>query len=167
MPKTIVRTHAKVDREDAALFDQNGDALTARINETILDGLCELGIPGTWDVELYLRRAKRRRQPPVPPSTERLSPHKPVHPGTIVLEEMKARRLSLSGLRKLMGLSQLDKRLEDIIDGRDRIEAHTAWRLAKVFGTSPEYWMNLQVAHDLDLNKDAAKFAEPHERKGR
>ncbi|HWO73655.1 MAG TPA: HigA family addiction module antitoxin, partial [Dehalococcoidia bacterium] len=42
-------------------------------------------------------------------------------------------------------------RMSEIVNGRRSITADTALRLARYFGTTPEFWMNLQAAYDLDV----------------
>ena len=72
----------------------------------------------------------------------------PTHPGEILLEEFL----------KPMGLSQRDlargirvpyQRVNDLINGRRGITPGTGLRLAKFFGTSAGFWMNLQLRCDL------------------
>jgi addiction module HigA family antidote len=46
-------------------------------------------------------------------------------------------------------------RLNDIVRGKRAITADTALRLARCFGTTPQFWMNLQTNYDLDLAQDA------------
>ncbi len=47
-------------------------------------------------------------------------------------------------------------RTSEIVNGRRRITADTALRLARYFGTTPELWTNLQAAYDLELAQRAA-----------
>ena len=47
-------------------------------------------------------------------------------------------------------------RTSEIVNGRRRISADTALRLARYFGTTPELWMNLQAAYDLDVAQRAS-----------
>lgn len=46
------------------------------------------------------------------------------------------------------------RRINEIVHGKRRISADTALRLAKYFGTSAEFWLNLQTHYDLDLAED-------------
>tara|TARA_R110002096_G_scaffold269517_2_gene463337 strand:+ start:58 stop:348 length:291 start_codon:yes stop_codon:yes gene_type:complete len=70
------------------------------------------------------------------------------HPGEVLREEFMV-PLSLSANRLAEALDVPSNRISDIIRGRRGVSADTALRLAKCFGTSVEFWMNLQVAHDI------------------
>jgi addiction module HigA family antidote len=52
------------------------------------------------------------------------------------------------------GLSVPPRRINEIIHGTRAISADTALRLARFFGTSELFWLNLQTAHDLDVERD-------------
>src|SRR5262245_39694801 len=83
----------------------------------------------------------------------------PVHPGEILREEfMKEYELSANKLALHMGVPATH--VLDIIHERRGITANSAVRLAKVFGTSPEFWLNLQRDYELDLVQDAEIGAE-------
>lgn len=60
---------------------------------------------------------------------------------------MKPRQLSADNLSKYLGVPL--SRITEIIKETRGITADTATRLAKFFGTSPEFWLNLQAQHDL------------------
>jgi addiction module HigA family antidote len=47
-------------------------------------------------------------------------------------------------------------RVSEIVHGRRSITADTALRLARYFGTSPQFWINLQANYDLEVAQDAA-----------
>jgi len=70
------------------------------------------------------------------------------HPGEVLREEFMV-PLGLSANRLAEALGVPSNRISDIIRGRRGVSADTALRLAKCFGTSPEFWMNLQMAHDV------------------
>jgi len=70
------------------------------------------------------------------------------HPGEILKEEFML-PLGLSANRLGAMLSVPHNRVSDLVRGRRGMTADTAPRLAKCFGTTPEFWMNLQSAHDL------------------
>lgn len=80
------------------------------------------------------------------------------HPGETLAEEyLEPLGLSAGALAKQMGLKGR-QRVERIVRGQQSITADTALRLARVFtNTSPQYWMNLQAAHDLSAAQIAAK----------
>jgi antitoxin HigA-1 len=78
----------------------------------------------------------------------------PTHPGEMLLKEF----LTPMGLAQVdaaekMGISL--NRLNELIRGKRGVTADTALRLAKLLKTTPEFWMNLQVAWDLYHAKHA------------
>ncbi len=71
------------------------------------------------------------------------------HPGEHLREDfMPAYGLTPGALAKAMGLKDRT-RIERLVRERQPVTPDTALRLGKVFGTAPEFWMNLQVRHDL------------------
>lgn len=72
----------------------------------------------------------------------------PSHPGE-VLEELYLVPLGLSAIALAKRIHVPRTRIERLVKGDTALSADTAMRLAKVFGTTPEYWMNLQRAWDL------------------
>ena len=71
-----------------------------------------------------------------------------IHPGEILKEEfLIPMGISAYKLSKSIGVQQT--RISLIIKGERGITADTAMRLSKYFGTTPEFWMNLQREHDL------------------
>jgi antitoxin HigA-1 len=59
--------------------------------------------------------------------------------------------------------SARDKRVNDIVRGRRAITADTALHLARYFGTTPQFWINLQSNYDLELAQDCVSApAPPH-----
>ena len=78
----------------------------------------------------------------------------PIHPGEILREEfMQPLGLSSNALARAMGVTPA--RINEIVRERRGISAETALRLARVFGTSVELWMNLQQCYELECAKDA------------
>ena len=73
----------------------------------------------------------------------------PVHPGEILREDL-LNPLGISINRLGRDLRVPVTRMSEIVNGRRGISADTALRLARYFGTTPEFWMNLQAAYDLD-----------------
>lgn len=71
------------------------------------------------------------------------------HPGTILAEEISARGLSAN--RLALDLRVPANRIHDIVRGRRGLSAETALRLARYFGTSAQFWMNLQAYYDLEI----------------
>ncbi len=78
----------------------------------------------------------------------------PAHPGTILRDEfLKPMGLSVYALAKAIKVTR--SRVNDIVLGRRAITAETALRFARYFGTSPEFWVNLQAHYDLDVERTA------------
>ena len=76
----------------------------------------------------------------------------PVHPGEILLEEF-IRPLGISQYRLAKDTRVSARRINEIVQGQRSISADTALRLAKFFGTSEMFWLNLQARYDLDVEK--------------
>ncbi|MGQ0552842.1 MAG: HigA family addiction module antitoxin [Planctomycetota bacterium] len=76
----------------------------------------------------------------------------PVHPGEILAELLED--LDVSQYRLAKGLSVPPRRINEIVLGKRSISADTALRLARFFGTSHNFWLNLQMAYDLDVARD-------------
>ena len=80
-------------------------------------------------------------------TTKRLPP---VHPGEIVREDlMKPLRISINRLSRSLKVPVT--RVSEIVNCRRAITADTALRLARYFGTSAQFWMNLQSDYDLEV----------------
>ena len=78
------------------------------------------------------------------------TPLPPIHPGEILREELLG-PLGLSASRLARDLRVPVTRITEILHGRRGITADTALRLARYFGTTARFWMNLQVAYDLEV----------------
>ncbi|HET9785139.1 MAG TPA: HigA family addiction module antitoxin [Terriglobales bacterium] len=74
---------------------------------------------------------------------------KPVHPGEILADEFMA-PLGLSQNRLAQALHVPVPRIGEILNRRRAISSGTALQLARYFGTTPEFWVNLQSQFDLD-----------------
>lgn len=72
----------------------------------------------------------------------------PIHPGTILREDFLA-PMALSAYAVAKALHVPQTRLGEILAGRRAVSADTALRLARYFGTTPAFWINLQTAFDL------------------
>lgn len=72
----------------------------------------------------------------------------PTHPGEILLEEFLV-PLGLSQVELAAHLRVSLQRINSIVRGKRAVTPETAWLLAQAFSTSPEFWLNLQAAHDL------------------
>src|SRR5277367_5269765 len=77
----------------------------------------------------------------------------PIHPGEILLEEFLV-PLGISQYRLAKEVSVPARRINEIVRGLRSISADTALRLARYFGTSERFWLNLQSRHDLEAEKD-------------
>lgn len=73
----------------------------------------------------------------------------PIHPGEILADELAEQSLSAAALARLFDVPA--NRVSQIVAGRRNVSADTALRLAHYFGTSPEFWLNLQKTYELDL----------------
>lgn len=77
----------------------------------------------------------------------------PVHPGEVLLEEF-LEPLGLSQYRLAKSISVPPRRINEIVHGTRAVTADTALRLARFFGTTDRFWLNLQAAYDLDVERD-------------
>ena len=77
----------------------------------------------------------------------------PIHPGEILREEFLA-PLAISQYRLAKETSVPPRRINEIVRGSRAISADTALRLARYFGTSERFWLNLQARYDLEVEKD-------------
>ena len=85
-------------------------------------------------------------------TTDRLPP---IHPGEVLAAEfMEPLELSARALAKRIGVPP--NRVTAIVNGDRGITGDTALRLARAFGTTPEFWMNLQQRYELEAAQDAA-----------
>ncbi|HJW76761.1 MAG TPA: HigA family addiction module antitoxin [Thermoleophilia bacterium] len=74
----------------------------------------------------------------------------PVHPGEVLLEEF-LKPLGLSQNRLGLNIGVHPRRINEIVLRKRRVTAETALRLARYFGTSPQFWLGLQSDYDLDI----------------
>ena len=86
-------------------------------------------------------------------------PRTPIHPGEHLAEELRELGLSAAELSRQIDVPV--NRITGIIHGQRGITADTALRLGHWFGTSPQFWMNLQQNYELRLaeNQVGAKIA--------
>lgn len=83
-------------------------------------------------------------------ATTKLSP---IHPGEILAAEF-LEPLGVSQYRLAKDISVPPRRINEIVHGERSITADTALRLARYFGTSERFWLNLQARYDLETEKD-------------
>lgn len=86
----------------------------------------------------------------------------PIHPGEILLEEF-LQPLEISQYRLAKDIGVPVRRINEIVLGKRRITADTALRLARFFGLSESFWMNLQSRFDLETEKDRLSGRLEHE----
>jgi addiction module HigA family antidote len=78
----------------------------------------------------------------------------PVHPGEVLLEDfIKGFGITQNKLAVAIGVPP--RRINEIVHGKRGITADTAVRLSKYFGTSAEFWMNLQSHYELRIERRA------------
>jgi addiction module HigA family antidote len=76
----------------------------------------------------------------------------PTHPGEVLQEEfLIPMGISQVALAKHLGIPV--QRVNEIVRGKRGVTPDTAWLFSQAFGTTPEFWMNLQTAYDLVRNK--------------
>jgi addiction module HigA family antidote len=78
---------------------------------------------------------------------------RPIHPGEVLHEDF-LKPLALTQYRLAKAISVPPRRINEIVLGKRAISADTALRLARFFGTSEKFWLNLQAAFDLDVERD-------------
>jgi addiction module HigA family antidote len=76
----------------------------------------------------------------------------PIHPGELLRDELGEIGVSLNELARALRVPM--NRVSAIVNGKRAITVDTAMRLARYFGTSPQYWLNLQVAYDLEIAEE-------------
>ena len=78
----------------------------------------------------------------------------PIHPGEVLMADF-LEPLGLSQYRLAQDISVPPRRINEIVHGKRGITADTALRLARYFGTSERFWLNLQARFDLETQRDA------------
>ena len=77
----------------------------------------------------------------------------PIHPGEVLREEF-LEPLGVTQHRLAVSIGVPPRRINEIVHGKRRITADTALRLARFFGTSDRFWINLQSRYDLEIERD-------------
>ena len=112
---------------------------------------CKRGVSAMIELTEIVNRDRRL------PLEEVCMPRKkklaPVHPGEVLFEEF-LKPLGLSQYRLANDISVAPRRINEIVHGKRAITADIALRLARYFGTSERFWLNLQARHDLEIEKD-------------
>jgi antitoxin HigA-1 len=85
---------------------------------------------------------------------------RPIHPGEILREEFLV-PLNMSAHALALELKVAAPRINDIVRERRAVTPNTALRLARYFGTTPDFWLNLQTAYDLKIaQRDSGQTIE-------
>ncbi|KAA6435249.1 HigA family addiction module antidote protein [Agrococcus sediminis] len=82
-----------------------------------------------------------------------MSKLEPVHPGEVLHEEFLV-PLGVTQHRVAVAIGVPPRRINEIVHGKRRLTADTALRLARYFGTSAQFWVNLQSRFDLESERD-------------
>jgi addiction module HigA family antidote len=77
----------------------------------------------------------------------------PIHPGEVLREDfLRPLGMSQYALAKALGVAEI--RISEIVNGKRAISPDTALRLARYFGTSPEFWLGMQTTFDLERARE-------------
>lgn len=91
----------------------------------------------------------RKKLPPITP---------PPRPGELLRDELVEIAVSRNELSRALRVPM--NRISAIVNGKRGITVDTAMRLARYFGTSPQYWLNLQMAYDLEIAGELMRQVE-------
>ena len=79
----------------------------------------------------------------------------PVHPGAVLLNDF-IEPMGISRYRVAKNINVPQRRIDLICRGEAAVSAEMALRLGRLFGTTPEFWVNLQAQYDLEVAQRAA-----------
>ena len=87
-----------------------------------------------------------------------------IHPGRLLRRELESRKMSAN--RPALDLGVPSGRITDILNGRRSVSADTALRLARYFGNSAQFWLDLQSQYDIavaerEVGKEIMKRVHP------
>jgi addiction module HigA family antidote len=77
----------------------------------------------------------------------------PIHPGEILMLEY-LEPLEVTQHRLAVSIGVPPRRINEIVHGKRRVTTDTALRLARYFGTSERFWLNLQDRYDIEVARD-------------
>jgi addiction module HigA family antidote len=77
----------------------------------------------------------------------------PIHPGEVLMHEY-LQPLEVTQHRLAVAIGVPPRRINEIVHGKRRISTDTALRLARYFGTTERFWLNLQDRYDLEVERD-------------
>lgn len=78
----------------------------------------------------------------------------PIHPGEVLMEDF-IEGFGLTQYKLAVAIGVPVRRINEIVHGKRGITADTAMRLSRYYGTTPGFWMNLQMRYELDRAEDA------------
>jgi addiction module HigA family antidote len=78
---------------------------------------------------------------------------RPIHPGEVLMVDF-LEPLGVTQHRLAVSIGVPPRRINEIVHGKRRISADTTLRLARYFGTSERFWINLQARYDLEVERD-------------
>ena len=78
----------------------------------------------------------------------------PIHPGEVLMEDF-IEAFEITKHKLAVAIDVPPRRINDIVHGKRGITADIAMRLSRYFGTTPGFWMNLQMRYELDRAEDA------------
>ncbi|MFT4230098.1 MAG: HigA family addiction module antitoxin [Microbacterium sp.] len=79
----------------------------------------------------------------------------PIHPGEVLMEDF-IEGFGITQNKLAVSIGVPPRRINEIVHGKRSVTADTALRLAKFFGTTAQFWLNLQSQYDLDIAEDRA-----------
>ena len=86
-------------------------------------------------------------------------PSNPFHPGEVLLEEfLNPGNISQAAFAERLGWTRA--KLNELIKGKRGVSAESAWLLSEAFGTSPQFWINLQTNYDLATHRPERHVAK-------
>jgi len=77
----------------------------------------------------------------------------PIHPGEVLLKDF-IEGFGITQNKVAVAIGVPPRRINEIVHGKREITADTAARLARYFGTTPQFWLNLQATYELDMVED-------------
>jgi addiction module HigA family antidote len=77
---------------------------------------------------------------------------RPIHPGEVLKEELAEINMSANAFAQALHVPA--NRITAILNGTRSITADTALRISFFFGTTPEFWLNLQTSYDLKVARE-------------
>lgn len=83
----------------------------------------------------------------------------PTHPGKILLEDF-LRPLGITQVALSRHIGVPVQRVNEIVSGKRGVTPETAWFFSRAFGTTPEFWVNLQVSYDLARTRPHKKISK-------